>query len=100
MPDTEDIATLERVLTRLAFTDDDRLESVLMNLLPRLIAMITVDASPVRAKVLEVLSHLNSRVKPNRQIKLPCGELLKAFNCTNIASFCLNAVNIVTSEGF
>jgi proteasome component ECM29 len=77
-----DIAALDRVLTRLALTDDDRLEAILANLLPRLLGMLTVESSAVRSKLLTVLTHINSRVKPQDFIRLPCRELLSLFLCT------------------
>ena len=56
----DQLEMLDRVLTRLALTDDSRLESVLDKLLPRLLMMLTSQVQPtVQAKILAILGHVS-----------------------------------------
>lgn len=45
------VADLDNILYRLAVTEDARLEQVIGVLLPRLLAHLTAEATPARAKV-------------------------------------------------
>lgn len=64
------------MLTRLALTDDTKLERVLSLLLPRLLRQLTPDLhADVRGKLLEVLSHISRRLA-NATIALPCEDLV------------------------
>ncbi|GBG26067.1 Proteasome-associated protein ECM29-like [Hondaea fermentalgiana] len=75
--EADELAALDRVLTRLALTDDEeRLEKVLDKLLPRLLPRLG-DATAVRNKTLQVLQHINKRVKDTPGIKLPCFDLVE-----------------------
>ena len=67
--DADDPQVLQRVFDRLASTPDDRLQAVLSKLLPKLVQMMEKDN--LRPQVLEILSHILKRVKPNESIQLP-----------------------------
>ncbi|XP_026417380.1 proteasome adapter and scaffold protein ECM29-like [Papaver somniferum] len=89
--DREEI--LDRMLTRLAFTDDDKLDNLLFKLLPYSISSLSSQSSAVRKKVMEILTHVNKRVKNQLQISLPVSELWKMYIEANAApmvkNFCI-----------
>ncbi|GAX79566.1 hypothetical protein CEUSTIGMA_g7007.t1 [Chlamydomonas eustigma] len=67
---------LEKVLSRLAMTDDSSLDKVLKKLIPVVIAYLKSEHESTKKKVLEILSHVNKRVKGHPTMKLPLSELL------------------------
>ena len=78
IPDT---ATFDRILLRLAHTDEAALPTVLDKLLPRLLSTLAqpLDAG-ARTKAVEVLSHIRGRVR-DRPIALPFAGLLDSLRC-------------------
>ncbi|MCO5551057.1 hypothetical protein L7F22_004554 [Adiantum nelumboides] len=74
----EQEAMLERFLTRLALTEDEKLENVLAKLLPFAISCLATRQS-TRQKVMDILMHINKRVKDQPSIKLPLRELLALY---------------------
>ncbi|CAE6013918.1 unnamed protein product [Arabidopsis arenosa] len=70
---------LDRMLTRLALCDDSKLESLVSNLLPLTISSLSSQSPVVRNKVLEILSHVNKRVKHQHEIGLPLLALWKLY---------------------
>ncbi|KAF8398207.1 hypothetical protein HHK36_017133 [Tetracentron sinense] len=84
---------LDRMLTRLALSDDSMLENLLSKLLPYCISSLSSESLAVRKKVMEILSHVNKRVKHQREIGLPLSELWKIYMETNAApmvkNFCI-----------
>ncbi|XP_023639453.1 proteasome-associated protein ECM29 homolog isoform X1 [Capsella rubella] len=70
---------LDRMLTRLALCDDSKLESLVSNLLPLTISSLSSQSPTVRNKVLEILSHVNKRVKHQLEIGLPLLALWKLY---------------------
>lgn len=75
---SQEVAALDRVLMRLGLTEENKLEPVLLKLLPLVIRQLGTGAEGVRKKVLEILTHVNKRVKGNASIKLPLSDLLDA----------------------
>ncbi|PSC71704.1 proteasome-associated ECM29-like protein [Micractinium conductrix] len=76
MAAAEELEGLSRILTRLALTEDDRLEQVLSKLLPIVIGKLGPGAAPtVQKKVLEILSHVNKRLRALPAVQLPLKEL-------------------------
>ncbi|PRQ32931.1 putative proteasome component Ecm29 [Rosa chinensis] len=73
--DEEKEEMLDRLLTRLALRDDSNLQPLLSKLLPYTISSLSSNSSAVRNKVLEILSHVNKRVKHQPEIGLPLTEL-------------------------
>ncbi|RYE99927.1 MAG: hypothetical protein EOO41_00315, partial [Methanobacteriota archaeon] len=75
-------AQFERVLFRLStISDEEQLQHVLASLLPMLMMRLRTDlAAAPRAKLLEVLSHINKRVKDRRSIRLPVADLLQCLS--------------------
>tara|TARA_R110002050_G_scaffold143889_2_gene269294 strand:+ start:1641 stop:2225 length:585 start_codon:yes stop_codon:yes gene_type:complete len=76
--ESSDLQLLDRVATRLAMAEDHQLEDLLRSLLCPILAKIPSGAA-ARTKVLEVLSHINKRVRGSSSIKLPVKELLHMF---------------------
>lgn len=72
-------AMLERMLTRLALTDDSKLEAVLGKLLPYAISSLSSSIPSTRQKVMEMLTHINRRVKDQPAIHLPVWDLWKLY---------------------
>lgn len=85
-----DIEQLDRVLHRLVVADDAKLSPVLDILLPKLVLKLNGTAPRVRAKVIDVLSHISKRVRPNASIVLPCAGLLAVCKDVPASSFAFN----------
>ena len=85
-----DIDQLDRVLHRLVVADDAKLAPVLDILLPKLVRKLNGTAPRVRAKVIDVLSHISKRVRPNPSIALPCASLLAVCKEVPASSFAFN----------
>jgi len=80
-----DVEQLDRVLTRLAsVTDEVAFAAVLAQLLPRLLSRMTVSlAAASRTKLLEILSHVNKRVKDRASVPLPLPALLEVLKAAD-----------------
>ena len=85
-----DIEQLDRVLHRLVVADDAKLSPVLDILLPKLVLKLNGTSPRVRAKVIDVLSHISKRVRPNPSIVLPCAGLLAVCKDVPASSFAFN----------
>ncbi|KAF6252865.1 proteasome stabiliser ECM29 [Scenedesmus sp. NREL 46B-D3] len=73
----EEVAALDRVLTRTVLTKDEDLQQLLAKLLPALVQKMATGQPKTRAKVLELLSHINKRVKALPACSLPLLPLLQ-----------------------
>lgn len=85
-----DIEQLDRVLFRLVASDDSKLSPVLDVLLPKLVRKLNGSSPRVRAKVIDVLSHISKRVRPSPSITLPCSGLLAVCKDVPASSFAFN----------
>ncbi|BBH02426.1 ARM repeat superfamily protein [Prunus dulcis] len=88
--DEEKVEMLDRLLTRLALCDDSKLQPLLSKLLPFTVSSLSSNSSAVRNKVLEILSHVNKRVKHQPEIALPLSELWNIYSEANAASMVRN----------
>ncbi|KAK9834910.1 hypothetical protein WJX81_007994 [Elliptochloris bilobata] len=79
MAASDEVAALDRVLTRLALTEEDSLEKILGKLLPVVIGQLKTPHQATRSKVLEILSHVNKRVRGHAAIKMPLDALLALY---------------------
>eukprot|EP00899_Mesostigma_viride_P010697 jgi/Mesvir1/19629/Mv09917-RA.4 len=77
--EAEEMAAMDRVLTRLALTEENKLEKVLEKLLPRIIPQVETKYEAVKRKVMEILSHINNRVRGQMSIKLPLQSLIEQY---------------------
>ncbi|XP_056162562.1 uncharacterized protein LOC130136561 [Syzygium oleosum] len=90
MSDAELEEMLDRMLTRLALCGDSNLQALLSNLLPLAIPSLSSPSSAVRGKVLEILSHVNKRVKHQPGIGLPLSDLWRIYTEANAVSIVKN----------
>ncbi|VFQ85232.1 unnamed protein product [Cuscuta campestris] len=88
--DAEKEEMLDRMLTRLALCNDSKLQDLLSKLLPLSIASLSSPSTPLRNKVIEILSHVNKRVKFQPYIGLPLSELWKLYVESNAFSMVRN----------
>ncbi|XP_044479857.1 proteasome adapter and scaffold protein ECM29-like [Mangifera indica] len=91
-PSTEEL--LDRMLTRLALCNDSNLEALISKLLPHTISALSSSPSnSLRNKALEILSHVNKRLKHQPEIRLPLAELWRMYTEPNAApmvkNFCI-----------
>uniref|UniRef100_A0A1D1XKS2 Proteasome-associated protein ECM29 n=1 Tax=Anthurium amnicola TaxID=1678845 RepID=A0A1D1XKS2_9ARAE len=77
--DAEREEMLDRMLTRLALADDSKLEALLSRILPYSISAMASPSPSVRKLVMEILSHVNKRVRHQLEIRLPLPELWKMY---------------------
>ncbi|GKU93498.1 hypothetical protein SLEP1_g7091 [Rubroshorea leprosula] len=91
--DAETEELLDRMLTWLALCDDSKLEALLSKLLPLTISSLSSQSLAVYNKVLEILSHVNKRVKHQPEIGLPLMDLWKMYSELNappmVKNFCI-----------
>ncbi|KAF8017201.1 hypothetical protein BT93_H2407 [Corymbia citriodora subsp. variegata] len=96
--DAELEETLDRMLTRLALCDDSKLQALLSKLLPFAISSLSSPSSAVRNKVLEILNHVNKRVKHQPEIGLPLSDLWRIYTEANVVSivknFCISYIEM------
>lgn len=70
---------LDRALSFLAITSDERLASVLKSLLPKLLRGLESSEGAKEKIVSEVLPHVNKRLRANAQVRLPFAELVAIY---------------------
>ncbi|XP_057801647.1 uncharacterized protein LOC131016878 isoform X1 [Salvia miltiorrhiza] len=91
--DDEKEELLDRMLTRLALCDDSKLQDLLAKILPLSIAALSSASAPLRNKVIEILSHVNKRVKHQGTIGLPLSDLWKLYmessSAPMVRNFCI-----------
>ena len=73
--EAEEVAALDKALTALGFTDDAKLERVLHVLMPRVVDQMGSAHASTKKKVLELLSHVNKRLKAHPSMPLPLADL-------------------------
>ncbi len=76
--DDLDTAALDRVLHRVVVTPDSELGDILTKLLPGLLKKLDGTSEAVRAKSLEICSHLSRRIRGNESISIPVVPLAEA----------------------
>ncbi|KAM0901521.1 hypothetical protein ACQ4PT_019926 [Festuca glaucescens] len=91
--DAEREDALDRMLTRLALAEDARLAPLLARVLPYAITSFASPAASVRKLVMEILSHINKRVKHRPEIPLPMLDLWKIYtesaSSSIVRNFCI-----------
>jgi proteasome component ECM29 len=73
---TDSVAALDRVFLRLASTSAEKLPGILDKLLPVLLGQLHKPSGPVFAKTLEIIKHVNTRVREDASVQLPCAALV------------------------
>ena len=97
----DELALLDRVFMRLATADtDEALTSAVGKYLPSCLLKLSSSQEGVRKKVLELLVHINKRVKGNDNIQLPVDALLVQYQDPSATSFVTNFTIIYIKMGF
>uniref|UniRef100_A0A1B0DQH6 Proteasome component Ecm29 N-terminal domain-containing protein n=1 Tax=Phlebotomus papatasi TaxID=29031 RepID=A0A1B0DQH6_PHLPP len=97
---SDEIALLERVLLRLACADtDEQLQNAVSKFLAPVLLKIVSSDEAVRLKVMEVLTHINKRLKTRPLIQIPVQDILAQYQNTD-SSFAMNFAIIYITMGF
>jgi proteasome component ECM29 len=76
-PPGDELANLENVFFRIASANsDEELTTAVNRFLPGIILKLASTEAGVRKKILEMLVHVNKRIKSNDNIMLPMNALL------------------------
>ncbi|EDV23342.1 uncharacterized protein TRIADDRAFT_57860 [Trichoplax adhaerens] len=92
---------LERLLLRFGLAEkDEQLEKELHKFLPSILLKLSHPDEDVRKKVLELLNHVNKRIRNQTDIKLPLDALLDQFQDDATPSFVQNFTTVYLKMGF
>uniref|UniRef100_A0A673A283 Ecm29 proteasome adaptor and scaffold n=1 Tax=Sphaeramia orbicularis TaxID=375764 RepID=A0A673A283_9TELE len=92
---------LERVFLRLGHAEtDEQLQDIISKFLPPVLLKLSSVQEGVRKKVMELLVHLNKRIKSRRKIQLPVETLLVQYQDPAAASFVTNFTIIYIKMGY
>ncbi|RUP51830.1 hypothetical protein BC936DRAFT_145387 [Jimgerdemannia flammicorona] len=95
------ILNTENVELRFALCNTDaQLEKTIGTFLPPVLLKLGSPHEPVKKKVMEILVHINKRVKPAPQIKLPFDALLAQFSDPAIGVFVKNFTVLYLEMGY
>ncbi|XP_013177902.1 PREDICTED: proteasome-associated protein ECM29 homolog isoform X1 [Papilio xuthus] len=98
---SNDLLLLDRVFLRLGNVDtDEQLESCLNRFLPPVILKLSSPHEQVRTKVMELLVHVNKRIKCRADVQLPVQTLLQLYKDPAANSFIINFSKIYITMGF
>lgn len=91
---------LERVLLKLGLSDtDEQLEQQLNKFLGPVLLKIVSPSEEVRKKVMEILTHVNKRLKSRPEVKIELAPILKNYQESS-NSFLINFAIIYITLGF
>jgi len=76
----QEVESLHRVLTRLALTQDGKLEDILAKLLPLVLGKLDGATPSIQKAVLDILSHVNTRLQAMPAVHLPLTDLLNLYS--------------------
>lgn len=97
----EELELLERVFMRIGSTEDDaQLERELGKFLPPVLLKLSSEKDGVRKKVMELLVHVNRRLKSRPLVRLPFDALLAQYQDPMATSFVINFTIIYLKLGF
>uniref|UniRef100_A0A8D2L4I4 Ecm29 proteasome adaptor and scaffold n=1 Tax=Varanus komodoensis TaxID=61221 RepID=A0A8D2L4I4_VARKO len=92
---------LERVFLRLGHAEtDEQLQSIISKFLPPVLLKLSSTQEGVRKKVMELLVHLNKRIKSRPKIQLPVETLLVQYQDPSAVSFVTNFTIIYVKMGY
>uniref|UniRef100_A0A671RM86 Proteasome-associated protein ECM29 homolog n=1 Tax=Sinocyclocheilus anshuiensis TaxID=1608454 RepID=A0A671RM86_9TELE len=92
---------LERVFLRLGHAEtDEQLQDIISKFLPPVLLKLSSAQEGVRKKVMELLVHLNKRIKSRPKIQLPVETLLVQYQDPAAASFVTNFTIIYIKIGY
>lgn len=82
------LALLERVFLRLGSAEtDEQLQASVCKFLPPVLLKLSSGQEGVRKKVMELLIHINKRIKSRPQVQLPVEALLLQYQDPSASSF-------------
>ncbi|KAM6972070.1 proteasome adapter and scaffold protein ECM29 [Aplochiton taeniatus] len=97
----DELNQLERVFLRLGHAEtDEQLQDVISKFLPPVLLKLSSIQEGVRKKVMELLVHLNKRIKSRPKIQLPVETLLVQYQDPAAASFVTNFTIIYIKMGY
>ena len=97
----DELQLLERVFLRLGLVEnDDQLQEAVSKYLPPILLKLNSQNEGVRKKVMELLVHINKRIKNNNNIQLPVEALLLQYQDPVATSFVTNFTIIYLKMGF
>ncbi|CAB1445956.1 unnamed protein product, partial [Pleuronectes platessa] len=97
----DELNQLERVFLRLGHAEtDDQLQDIISKFLPPVLLKLSSVQEGVRKKVMELLVHLNKRIKSRPKIQLPVETLLVQYQDPAAASFVTNFTIIYIKLGY
>lgn len=96
-----DADQLERVFLRLGHAEtDEQLQNIISKFLPPVLLKLSSTQEGVRKKVMELLVHLNKRIKSRPKIQLPVETLLVQYQDPAAVSFVTNFTIIYVKMGY
>ncbi|KAG1689071.1 hypothetical protein DVH05_002840 [Phytophthora capsici] len=101
----KEVEALDRVLFRLASSDDDRMLQVLQSLLPQLLllfprSLVTPLELQLKDKILQVVSHIKKRLQAMASPKLPLDALCQVLERNELSVFSYNLALLFIEIGF
>ncbi|XP_043507485.1 proteasome adapter and scaffold protein ECM29 [Frieseomelitta varia] len=98
---TDELILLERVFFRLGSADtDEQLQASVCKFLPPVLLKLSSAQEGVRKKVMELLIHINKRIKSRPQVQLPIETLLLQYQDPAASSFVINFTIIYIKLGY
>ncbi|XP_031556184.1 proteasome adapter and scaffold protein ECM29-like [Actinia tenebrosa] len=97
----EELDLLERLFLRLgAAQTDDQLEKTVATFLTPLLLKVSSNNENVKKKVMELLTHINKRLKSRPKVQLPVEALLNQYQDTSVSSFVTNFTILYLRMGY
>ncbi|XP_071853904.1 proteasome adapter and scaffold protein ECM29-like [Apostichopus japonicus] len=101
MGSQEELELLERVFLRIGSAEsDEQLENVLNRFLPPVLLKLASQNDTVRKKVLELLVHINRRLKSRPRVQLPVEALMLQYQDPSSISFVTNFTILYIKTGY
>ncbi|KAG7212048.1 hypothetical protein KM043_012404 [Ampulex compressa] len=98
---TDELILLERVFFRLGSAEtDEQLQASVCKFLPPVLLKLSSSQEGVRKKVMELLVHINRRLKSRPQVQLPVEALLLQYQDPAASSFVINFTIIYIKLGY
>ncbi|XP_048584699.1 proteasome adapter and scaffold protein ECM29 isoform X2 [Nematostella vectensis] len=97
----QDLESLERVFFRLCGAQtDEALEKTIGTFLAPLLLKVSSQNADVKKKVMELLTHINKRLKSRPKVQLPVNDLLSQYQNTEVPAFVHNFTILYLRMGF
>ncbi|PNF26280.1 hypothetical protein B7P43_G02686 [Cryptotermes secundus] len=98
---TDELTLLERVFLRIGSAEsDEQLQSAVSKFLPPVLLKLSSQQDGVRKKVMELLVHINKRIKSRSLVQLPVEALLLQYQDPAASSFVTNFTIIYIKLGY